>query len=89
MNGLGLFMMCLNDGLPMIYLVPIISKLSGLTNDVTCVNTQQRYAKESPNMLDDESWITIGNVHIDSCPFQSICQLQRRRHQQCFRYVCA
>ncbi|KAL2150018.1 hypothetical protein VTH82DRAFT_7694 [Thermothelomyces myriococcoides] len=39
-NGLGLFMKCFNDGLPVSNPLPIIAKLSGLTNDIICINTQ-------------------------------------------------
>ncbi|KAL2183474.1 hypothetical protein L209DRAFT_558927 [Thermothelomyces heterothallicus CBS 203.75] len=40
-NGLGLFMNCLNDGLPVSNPLPIIAKLSGLTNDIICINNTQ------------------------------------------------
>ncbi|GAB1312018.1 Synaptic functional regulator fmr1 [Madurella fahalii] len=40
MNGLGLFMSCLNDGLPVPSPLPIIAKLSDLANDVICINMQ-------------------------------------------------
>nr|ALD16248.1 truncated mat A-1 [Thermothelomyces fergusii] len=39
-NGLGLFMKCLNDGLPVSDPLPIIAKLSGLGRDILCVNTR-------------------------------------------------
>lgn len=40
MNGLGLFMSCLNDGLPVANPLPIMGKLSDLSSDVICVNTR-------------------------------------------------
>jgi hypothetical protein len=39
-NGLGLFMSCLNDGLPIANPLPIIAKLSDLAKDMICVSTQ-------------------------------------------------
>jgi hypothetical protein len=53
MNGLGLFMNCLNDGLPVANPLLIIAKLSDLTNDVICVNTQPgAAAKTTTNTMD-------------------------------------
>jgi hypothetical protein len=52
MNGLGLFMNCLNDGLPIADPVPIISKLSGLTNDIICINTHPGAAPQLTNTME-------------------------------------
>jgi hypothetical protein len=52
MNGFGLFMNCLNDGLPVANPLPIIAKLSGLTNDVICINTQLGAAAKPANSMD-------------------------------------
>ncbi|KAK4125089.1 hypothetical protein N657DRAFT_643899 [Parathielavia appendiculata] len=51
MNGFGLFMNCLNDGLPVANPLPIIAKLSGLTNDVICINTQLGAAAKPANSM--------------------------------------
>jgi hypothetical protein len=52
MNGFGLLMNCLNDGLPVANPLPIIAKLSGLTNDVICINTQLGAAAKPANSMD-------------------------------------
>jgi hypothetical protein len=52
MNGLGLFMNCLNGGLPVGNPLPIIAKLSDLTNDIICVNTQLGAAAKPGNTMD-------------------------------------
>ncbi|SPQ19733.1 a47b2785-884e-4228-8484-e6398b7de071 [Thermothielavioides terrestris] len=52
MNGLGLFMNCLNDGLPVSNPLPIIAKLSALTNDIICINTQRGAAAKPSNTMD-------------------------------------
>jgi hypothetical protein len=52
MNGLGLFMNCLNDGLPVGNPLPIIAKLSGLSNDVICINTHLGEAAKPTNTMD-------------------------------------
>ncbi|KAL2136848.1 hypothetical protein VTI74DRAFT_1062 [Chaetomium olivicolor] len=52
MNGLGLFMNCLNDGLPVNNPLPIIAKLSGRTNDVICINTQPGAAGKPTNTME-------------------------------------
>ncbi len=52
MNALGLFMNCLNHGLPVTDPLPIIAKLSGLTNDLICVNTQFGEQAKSTNTMD-------------------------------------
>ncbi|KAK4102750.1 hypothetical protein N658DRAFT_494787 [Parathielavia hyrcaniae] len=51
-NGFGLFMNCLNDGLPVANPLPIIAKLSGLTNDVICINTELGSAAKPANSID-------------------------------------
>ena len=51
LNGLGLFMNCLNDGLPVTNPLPIIAKLSGLINDVICINTQLGEAVKPTNTM--------------------------------------
>ncbi|KAL2144463.1 hypothetical protein VTI28DRAFT_9111 [Corynascus sepedonium] len=48
MNGLGLFMSCLNDGLPVSNPLPIITKLSNLTDDIIYINTQLGTAAKQP-----------------------------------------
>ncbi|KAK3311458.1 mating-type protein MAT alpha 1-domain-containing protein [Chaetomium strumarium] len=53
MNGLGIFMKCLNNGLPIADPVPIISKLSGLTNDVICINTHPGAAPQFTNTMEE------------------------------------
>ncbi|KAK0747268.1 hypothetical protein B0T21DRAFT_405914 [Apiosordaria backusii] len=45
-NGLGLFMNCLNDGLP------VSNPLSDLANDVICINTQLGPAAKPNNTMD-------------------------------------
>ena len=52
MNALGLFMNCLNHGLPVTDPLPIIAKLSGLTNDLICVNTQLGAQAKPTNTMD-------------------------------------
>lgn len=52
LNGLGLFMNCLNDGLPVANPLAIITKLSDLANDIICVNTQPG-AEEKPTSTMD------------------------------------
>jgi len=54
MNALGLFMNCLNHGLPVANPLPVIAKLSGLANDVICVNTQlgEAAGKTTTNTMD-------------------------------------
>jgi hypothetical protein len=51
-NGLGLFMNCLNDGLPVSNPLPIIAKLSDLANDIICINTQLGAAAKPTNTMD-------------------------------------
>ena len=53
-NALGLFMNCLNHGLPVANPLPVIAKLSGLANDVICVNTQlgDTAGKTTTNTMD-------------------------------------
>ncbi|KAK4154861.1 mating-type protein MAT alpha 1-domain-containing protein [Chaetomidium leptoderma] len=51
-NGLGLFMNCLNDGLPVGNPLPIIAKLSDLANDVICVNTQLSAEAKPANTME-------------------------------------
>jgi hypothetical protein len=51
-NGLGLFMSCLNDGLPVSNPLPIIAKLSDLANDAICINTQLGPAAKPTNTTD-------------------------------------
>lgn len=48
MNGLGLFMSCLNDGLPVSNPLPIITKLSNLADDIIYINTQPGTAAKQP-----------------------------------------
>nr|ALC74361.1 truncated mat A-1 [Humicola hyalothermophila] len=45
-------MNCLNDGLPVANPLPIIAKLSGLTNDVICINTQRGEAPKPTNTME-------------------------------------
>ncbi|KAK4233449.1 mating-type protein MAT alpha 1-domain-containing protein [Achaetomium macrosporum] len=52
MNGLGLLMNCLNDGLPITDPVPIISKLSGQTNDIICINMQPGAVPQFTNTME-------------------------------------
>ncbi|KAK3996940.1 Mat sexual cell fertilization-promoting factor [Cladorrhinum sp. PSN332] len=46
-NGLGLFLSCLNGGLPVTNSEPIISQLSDPAFDVICINTQYSNAPQS------------------------------------------
>ncbi|KAK4233476.1 mating-type protein MAT alpha 1-domain-containing protein [Achaetomium macrosporum] len=51
-NGLVLFMNCLNNGLPVTNALPIIKKLSDLTIDVICVNTELGAAAKPTNRIE-------------------------------------
>lgn len=51
-NGIGLFMNCLNDGLPVSNPLPVIAKLSDLANDIICINTQPGAAAKPTNTMD-------------------------------------
>ncbi|KAK4133413.1 hypothetical protein BT67DRAFT_462946 [Trichocladium antarcticum] len=52
MNGLGLFMNCLNDGLPVDNPLPVIAKLSGLANDIICINTRMGDAPKPASAME-------------------------------------
>ena len=64
MNGLGLFMNCLNGGLPIANPLPIIAKLTDLTNDVICVNTQPGAATRSTNTMESFRQFAKNNPHL-------------------------
>ncbi|KAK4040703.1 hypothetical protein C8A01DRAFT_35263 [Parachaetomium inaequale] len=65
MNELGLFMNCLNDGLPVANPLLILAKLSDLTNDVICVNTQPgAAAKPTTNTMDGFRQFAKNNPHL-------------------------
>ncbi|KAL2172581.1 hypothetical protein VTG60DRAFT_4700 [Thermothelomyces hinnuleus] len=63
-NGLGLFMNCLNDGLPVSNPLPIIAKLSGLTNDIICINTQPGAAARSNNTMEGFRQFAKNHPHL-------------------------
>ncbi|KAK4242062.1 hypothetical protein C8A03DRAFT_11712, partial [Achaetomium macrosporum] len=52
MNGFGLFMNCLNDSLPITDPVSLIARLSGLTNDIICINTQPGAVPQFTNTME-------------------------------------
>ncbi|KAK4160338.1 Mat sexual cell fertilization-promoting factor [Cladorrhinum sp. PSN259] len=51
MNGLGLFLSCLNSGLPVINSEPIITQLSDPAFDVICINTHPNTSQSSGDTL--------------------------------------
>ncbi|KAL1840344.1 hypothetical protein VTJ49DRAFT_558 [Mycothermus thermophilus] len=51
-NGLGLFMSCLNDGLPVANPLPIIAKLSDLAKDMICISAQPDVQMPSNTMAE-------------------------------------
>jgi hypothetical protein len=63
-NGLGLFMSCLNDGLPVSDPLPIISKLTDLANDIICVNTQLGAAAKPANTMNGFRQLTKTNPQL-------------------------
>ncbi|EAQ89967.1 hypothetical protein CHGG_06586 [Chaetomium globosum CBS 148.51] len=64
MNGLGLFINCLNGGLPVANPLPIIAKLTDLTNDVICVNTQSGAATRLTNTMESFRQLAKNNPHL-------------------------
>lgn len=64
MNALGLFMNCLNHGLPVSDPLPIIAKLSGLSNDVICVNTQPGAPAKPTNTMEGFRQFAKNNPHL-------------------------
>ncbi|KAH6641098.1 mating-type protein MAT alpha 1-domain-containing protein [Chaetomium tenue] len=64
MNGLGLFMNCLNGGLPVTNRLPIIAKLTALSNDVICVNTQTGPVVKPHNTLEGFYQFAKYNPHM-------------------------
>ncbi len=64
MNALGLFMSCLNNGLAVRDPLPIIAKLSGLSNDVICINTQPGATAKSTNTMDGFRQFAKNNPHM-------------------------
>ncbi|KAL2020189.1 hypothetical protein VTK56DRAFT_8615 [Thermocarpiscus australiensis] len=64
MNGLGLFMNCLTDGLPVANPLPIIARLSDLANDIICINTRPGEPAKSTNTVEGFRGFAKNHPHL-------------------------